>query len=604
MKRFFLFVTLMCVASITFAVPAKKEWRKFIQPDGSSIELMLVGDENLHYYITRDEVPVVNESDDRFCYAKASGFTIVSSGVLAHEAPLRTVAEKTHITDVTDIESIRPFKKIKGVRRANKANRANRVNRADDDNTVEYLGKKKGLIILANFSDKKFYDYRASNGGADTWARYDAIANEEGYTNDVGAIGSVHDYYKDQSYGKFNLTFDVVGPVNLDKSYSFYGKNTNGDDLNAPQMIVECCEAVDDEVDFTEYDWNGDGEVEEVFVLYAGYGEATSGGSNTVWPHMWSLSDASNYCDSIPQNFNLDGVYIDVYACSNELYNSYGTTEMGLGVICHEFSHCLGLPDFYDTSYYGNFGMGEWDILDGGSYNGPNGLGWVPAGYTCYERNFAGWMKHTELKGNRRIINQKPLTSRGNSYVIYNDSCRDEYYLLENRAQDRWDAYIPGEGLLIIHVDYDPDVWYYNIVNTTGKNNDHQRLTVFHASNSTRGGNEAYPYNGNDSLTDNSVPAATLYNPNTDGSYLMHKPITEITRDAETGYISFLFMNENNGTVGIQDARISDNDIVDVYTLDGVKVMSDIMAGNVCGLRPGTYILRNHEGVSRKMVLK
>ena len=586
---------LLCVASMVIAVPAKKEWRRFTQPDGSTIELMLVGDENLHYYITRDNVPVVREGEDLFCYAKKAGFGIMSTGIMAHETALRSITESSHVSDLEEIESVRPYNKKKGVKGMRKLG---------EPDHPQYLGKKKGLIILANFSDTKFHDYFDENFGGATWRRYDALANEEGYTNDYGAIGSVHDYYLDQSYRKFNLTFDVVGPVNLDKPYSYYGKNTGQDDLNAPEMIVECCQAVDDEVDFTEYDWDDDGVVEEVFVLYAGYGEATGGPSNTIWPHMWSLSEGAMYNDLVPKDFQLDGVFIDVYACSNELYGFNGEIEMGLGVICHEFSHCLGLPDLYDTSYSHNFGMGDWDILDGGSYNGPMGIGWVPAAYSSYERNYAGWLKYTELKTNRLVMNQKPITSRGNAYVIYNDSCSNEYYLLENRAQESWDSYLPGEGLLIMHVDYDPDIWEQNIVNTTGKDNDHQRLTVFHASNSNRGGNEAYPYNGNDSLTDNSVPAAKLYNPNTDGSFLMHKPITQITRNEETGYISFMFRNENNGVVGIQEDSIVDDDIVDVYAQDGVKVLSKARAGQIGDLRPGTYILKKTDGSSKKIVVK
>ena len=116
--------------------------------------------------------------------------------------------------------------------------------------------------------------------------------------------------------------------------------------------------------------------------------------------------------------------------------------------------------------------------------------------------------------------------------------------------------------------------------------------------------NEAYPYNGNDSLTDNSVPAATLYNPNIDGSYLMHKPITQITRNEETGYVSFMFKNENNGVVGIEELAFPDNEMVDVYTLDGMKMLLGIPSGQIDGLRPGTYILRNRNGESRKMYVK
>ncbi len=587
---------MVIVASAAYAVPAKKMWRTFQQMDGTSIQLMLVGDENLHYYKTKDDVPVVEENDG-FFYAKKAGFAIKSSGVLAHELELRTSADVANTCSLEEIESVRAFVKTKGPKRIG------------EPEHPSYTGKKKGLIILANFADRKFYDYDSASNGNATWARYDALVNEEGYTNEkYGAIGSVHDYYSDMSYNKFNLTFDVVGPVNLEHEYSYYGSGT--DDMHASRMIVECCNAVDAEVDFNDYDWDNDGVVEEVFVLYAGYGEATGGPRNTIWPHMWTLTDAANYDSEIPKELVLDGALIDVYACSNELYSNTGTTEMGLGVICHEFSHCLGLPDLYDTGYGGNFGMGAWDILDSGSYNGPQGIGWVPAGYSSYERNYAGWVKFTELKTPRRVINQKPLSERGTSYIIYNEAYPDEYYLLENRKQTGWDAYIPGAGLLIVHVDYDQDIWASNNVNTTGAFNNHQRLTVFHASNSTYGGNEAYPYNGNNSLTDFSTPKASLYNDNPEGAKLMSKPITEITRNEETGYISFLFrpdnsqLDANSSIEGIEQAKLDEHAVLDVYTLDGKKIASQVSRDEVSQLPAGNYIVRQNDGTSVKMAVR
>ncbi len=602
MKKILLFLIMLLVVVNTSAVPAKRVWRSYVQSDGSCIELMLVGDENLHYYITRDEVPVVEE-DEQFCYAKAVGFAIKSTGVMAHEPQDRSSAEKAHLSTISEMESVREYVSIKGVRRNDGVLKMPAINEAS---RPAFTGSKKGLIILANFSDKKFYDYQESDGGMATWERYDALANLEGYTNETyGAIGSVHDYYYDQSYGLFDLTFDVIGPINLDKDYSYYGSNAGGDDLHSPEMILECCQKVDSLVDFNDYDWNGDGVVEEVFVLYAGYGEATGGSKLTIWPHMWQLSLAAMSNSNIPYPVKFDNVVIDVYACSNELYDSRGTTEIGLGVICHEFSHCLGLPDLYDTSYAGNFGMGNWDILDNGSYNGPLGIGWVPAGYSSYERNYAGWMKYTELKGHRRVVNQKPLNEHGNAYIIYNEAYKNEYYILENRNQTGWDEYLPGSGLLIIHVDYDKKLWDNNMVNTIGKGNNHQRLTCFHASNSTRGGNEAYPYKSNDCLTDYSKPAATLYHANIDGTKLMHKPITEITRDPMTGNISFLFMADNSRLPdGIITVADDSEALVDVYNLEGVRVAEKMAASEVRKLKNGVYILRHEDGSSKKIVIK
>ena len=590
--RFFLLSTMMLVSMMAQAVPAHKMWRTFQQVDGTKIELKQVGDENMHYYVTRDNIPVMRDND-RFCYAKSTGFSIKSTGVLAHEQQMRTPEEIINMSTVQDVEEARPFMKKKGVKK----------NLGSDH--PSYTGKKKGLVILANFSDKKFFDYSEEDGGMATLNRYDAMLNEEGYTNGFyGAIGSVHDYFLDQSYRKFDLTFDVVGPVNLENPYSFYGSNRPDDDHNAPLMIKECCEAVEHLVDFTDYDWDDDGVVEEVFVLYAGYGEATGGPTDAIWPHMWAYSSAAYYNKDLPEELVVDNVLVDVYACSNELYGYSGNTQMGMGVMCHEFSHCLGLPDMYDTGYKGNYGMGEWDILDSGSYNGPRGIGWVPAGYTSYERQFAGWLNHTELKVNRRIINQKPINEHGVSYIIYNDNHKDEYYLLENRNKTRWDSYLPGAGLLIIHVDYDEDIWNNNTVNTTGMNNDHQRLTIFHASNSVHGGNDAYPYQDNDSLTDTSIPKAKLYNENTDGSKLMHKPITNITRNEDNGYISFLFKINpvTDDIMGVENDELDAP--FDVYTIDGKMVAANMTKAGMNALPQGMYVVRKDDGSSYKVQVK
>ena len=427
MRKIGMLTLLLTLVTAAWAVPAKKCWRTMTQPDGTSVELMLLGDESFHYFITRDSIPVM-EVNRAYYYAQPKGFAMASTGVLAHEPALRTQVDAQNIYSMEDIQAMQEFAVKKGPQTV----RSRRALRVGEEDHADYIGHKKGLIILANFSDKTFYDYNEEDGGHTTWVRYDALANDVGYTNDYGAIGSVHDFYYNQSYGKFKLEFDVVGPITLSQSYSFYGQ---GDDNNAPLMIKECCELVDPLVDFNDYDWDGDGVAEEVFVLYAGYGEATGGYTDTVWPHMWEMESAAYYYSNlgIPNPFVLDGCQINVYACSNELYDNSGHVEMGLGVICHEFSHCLGLPDLYDTSRFpSNFGMGSWDILDSGSYNGPAGLGWVPAGYSCYERWFAGWMKPSEMKKSRRITNQQPINEKGRSYIIYNNNHRNEDWMLEN----------------------------------------------------------------------------------------------------------------------------------------------------------------------------
>lgn len=600
MKRNIVAILLTMCAAAVWAVPAKREWRVMRQADGTSVELMLVGDEHFHYYMTRDSVPVV-EHDGGYYYAKPLGFALKSSGVLAHEASQRTTIERSHLSTIREVNSVRHLSKRFSPRRIGEPDRP------------PFVGSKRGLIILANFVNQQFEGYREEDMGDSLRLVYDSLANMPGYTNQFGAIGSVHDYFSDQSLGMFDLTFDVFGPVNLDKTVNYYGRNVANSDVYAPEMIIECCQAIDSLVDFSIYDWDGDGMVEEVFVLYAGRGEATGGGANTIWPHMWTMDEARLYNKNIPDTILFDGVEINVYACSNEIYQS--GIPMGLGTFCHEFSHCLGLPDFYDTGYSGNFGMGTWSVLDQGSYNGPLGIGWVPSGYTSYERHFAGWLDYTVLSSDTVVTDMRPINdSIPEAFIIYNDSFPTEYYLLENRQKVRWDEYLPGEGLLILHVDYSEKIWNLNEVNTTGvgASNKHERLTIFHANNSKYDGHDAYPYQKKDSLTDNSRPKAILYNPNVDGTFFMHKPITHIMRNDSTSAVSFTFRNmavrpdslpaDTTDYVMVRPMTPTSSR-VSVYTSDGQLVISSIDRNRLEGLRPGLYVLRREDGLTEKVVI-
>ena len=546
-KRISSFGLMSMLTLIMAAVPALRQWRTVTQPDGSSLELMLVGDENLHYYITRDHVPVVTIDGSTYCYAQVHDGLLASSGIIAHEAAMRSPEEMKQAGNSSVQRA-----------RAPRMARAKRVSgRKVGTPGGNFTGSKRAIVILARFSDKAF-----STGEDETRAFYNDMLNLPGF-NTAGAAGSVHDYFSDMSRGVFDLQFDIYGPVKVSNSATYYGGPSplfGGFDY-AGDFITEAIVKADAEndIDWTTYDWDGDGEVDQVFVLYSGFGQATGGPTGTIWPHAWTLDEARDANAGGNGHISRDGVQINQYACGNELYSSSGTTRMGMGVFCHEFSHCMGLPDMYDTKYGGNYGMGDWDLLDHGSYNGPNGIGECPAAWTGYERNFAGWLPYTALKPGDIITGMKALTEvDGKAYVIYNDAHPDEYYLLENRRKISWDKYVPEEGLLIVHVDYDPVLWENNVVNTEGTfnqsdgyttdfTNDHPRMTPFHKLRSLQNDTyyDTYPIISSklhiDSLTDRSNPAATLYNPNTDGSLLMHKPITHIAK-AANGDISFVFM--------------------------------------------------------------
>jgi len=462
---------------------------------------------------------------------------------------------------------------------------------------TNYRGLKKGLVILAEFADKKF---KSTNN----WLKYNDILNAPGYTSSEGFRGSVADYFRDQSAGLFELVFDVMGPYTTEKNYKYYGQNDeDGNDMHAEEMIAEVCRAADADVNFADYDWDGDGEVDEVFVLYAGKGEADTDIPNYIWPHMWGLQEAG-----LP--LTIDGVVINVYACANEQTAS-GKIN-GIGTFCHEFSHCLGFPDFYDINYDGLFGMGDFDLMSGGSYGGN---GFCPVGYTAYEKMVCGWLSPVVLADEDVAVDSLcPMSEHGNTYIIYNDATPDEYYMIENRQQTGWDEAYPAAGLMITHVDYDSEVWYNNIPNsiltrreawamglTCG--NDHQRMTLFHADNDddqkywnasygyhtkTTIDTDLYPYGKCDSLTAESKPAAILFNNNSEGTKLMQGAILDI-RQNRNGTMSFRYRAKKPDDVadhlqplgyGLQKP--------DIYDLQGRRVEE---------MRKGIYIVNGRKVV-------
>lgn len=459
-----------------------------------------------------------------------------------------------------------------------------------------YYGKKKGLVILAEFTDTKF----ANGHDRD---KYNDILNSPGYTSNEGFIGSVNDYFRDQSAGLFDLQFDVLGPYTTKYSYKYYGKNDDKElDLLPQDMIIEMCLAADADVNFADYDWDGDGEVDEVFVVYAGKGESDNTNKpDLIWPHMWTLEEACG------NTLTLDGVDINVYACANELRSS-GRIN-GIGTFCHEFSHCMGLPDFYDIFHSGSFGMDVFDMMSEGNYRGDT---FTPVGYTAYEKMMCGWADPIVLRDEDVAVDAlKPISENGNTYIIYNDAHPDEYYMIENRQKTGWDINYPAKGLMIIHVDYDAEVWVNNIPNTIISledalkeeltcGNDHQRMTIFHADNDDDSSywsktgqyyrkntltTDLYPYLSNDSLTATSAPAATLFHENSQGTKLMQGAILDITQHKD-GTMSFRYRANKSIPDAIRTVVSTASRHDTIYDLQGRAVGNDLNA-----LPPGIYVV-------------
>ena len=505
MRKNILLAILLAFAGDCMAVPAYPAKSKMRKKDGTTVELTLRGDEHFAFYSSNDGQYYVKR-DKKF-------FDITAEQITEQW----TARKQTH--EQQEKSSRRKIKRLPEVR--------------------EYKGKKKGVVILIEFDEQKF---SVSNPAA----LYKQVFNQKGYKGNE-MTGSVRDYFLEQSYGQLDIEFDVAGPFKAEKSMSYYGAPNGGNNDTRPwEIVIEGCKAADKELNFADYDWDGDGEVDQVFVIYAGYGQNYGASEYTIWPHEYFLGARA-------LQFKLDGTLINTYACSCELYGNEGTQLDGIGAACHEFSHCLGLPDMYNTSAGTANGMMDWDVMCQGSYNN---YGRTPAGFTAYERMYSGWLTPVELKERTAVTGMKPLATTPEAYILYNDNHPDEFYMLENRQPVGFDAGLSGHGLIITHIDYDHDIWASNDVNS---NSAHQRCAVVPADNQsqlTEASLAADPFPGTKGVTQFSrftTPAMTLFNEDADGNKYLKKPIDSITEDGQL--ISFVACRPELGKPAFTDSK-------------------------------------------------
>lgn len=412
-------------------------------------------------------------------------------------------------------------------------------------------GTYKVPVILVQFQDKAF---SVADGQEAVKTFYDKYCNgtKDGqYYTEAGSYGAVRDYFASQSDSTLFWDFDVIGPVTLDKDAAYYGEDKDGQiDVNISDFYTDAvAKAQTLRTDWSVYDSNNDGKVDMVFFLYAGLGQANGGGVTTIWPKETN------------SQMQVGDLSFAVSACCNELRpikNNgavVGSKADGIGIMCHEMSHVLGLPDFYNT-LHNSFGMDYWSVMDYG-YFANNGYN--PGSYNGYERDFMGWRKLVELK-EPQTVHLKSLEEGGVAYKIVNDQNPDEYYVLHNMQPKGWDSKLAtlGQGMLVTHVDYDADIWNTNQVNADIY---HQRMTIIPANNNLTGNFNAetasdlldalagHPYpgkTGNTMLTDESVPAAEVYR-----GELMGKPVKQI--EEHDGVISFKFMPQGTLVAPVLD---------------------------------------------------
>lgn len=462
MKKIFIFFAL----AITFgiqnvrAVPAYKGAVKIKQPDGTTVTISLHGDEYMNYYTTEDGYSITKNDEGGYVYADLKNGQLLPTALIAHDINERSLSEKAYLDGVKKYLAPEMTKNAAEEKSRELSRRAQTLQKTHNRAAQYDYNNFRGLIILVEFNDKSF-----------SRSDYDSIANDianaenySGFSTQYPFTGSVRDYFNDISGGLFKPEFDVVGPVKINRS-QYYPRQTE----KSAQVVCDALTAADSKVNFSDYDRDGDGMVDMIYFIFAGHG-SNFGGSDErlIWPHAGQVYNPQTY-----SYVNKDGVWMGRYACSTELYGPSTQTQNiidGIGTICHEFSHVLGLPDFYDTDYEGSCGQSnhpdDWDIMASGSYHNYSR---TPVGYTLYERSAIGFAEPILIDSEGTFTLQNVSNNTG--YRL-NTRQNNEYFLLENRQKDKWNLYAPGHGMLVFRVDRtNVGVWNDNKVNVNPVHN-------------------------------------------------------------------------------------------------------------------------------------
>lgn len=492
-----LFAATACAVS-AYAIPAKPGLISLPQPDGSLISTRLMGDEFLSYTTTADGYTIERNEDGYFVYVQKVGASLVRTDVVAHDAHLRSAGELQLLQSLQKgLVADDAVKQAVAERGEAEAHILSTRTKAASTKNYDY-SNFRGLVLLVEFNDMSFSrpDIKDVFSNMISQRDYKGVPSVDNPENIRPYTGSVRDYFYDSSLGKFDPEFDVVGPFKINMSAKDIKKVSN-----IGNALTLALNAADPEVNFSDYDRDGDGIVDMFFIVFAGYGSHTGNDAGYVWPHA---SYKYKY---------MDGVYTYRYACSTELsgLEIYGDKTLdGIGVICHEFSHVLGLVDEYDTDYNTNgqsFDPGTWSLMASSGYLNESR---TPAAYSALQRMQAGFSYPTRITEPGEYTLPK-IEDSGASFRIESGSNK-EYFLFENRSTDtKWDAFLAGSGMLAFRVDStSTSPWKNNIINANASHNYYELLRAKPSIPYTDSSSDPFPGSAKVTKLNNSTKPANL----------------------------------------------------------------------------------------------
>ena len=607
-KTVLILITLLC----HLASHASKGWPYPItvsQPDGTQLTVRINGDADFNWVSTLDGVVLKQEGNGYFVANIDTNGMLSSSGTLAHDADKRSPAEQS----LCKKQDVKAFLTVNT--RPERLATTRGFGGKGSTSFFPHTGSPRAIVLLVQFANRPFkvQPRKAFNQYLNSMAdKHQDFGNAENRNT-----GSVKRYFSDMSGGKFKPQFDLYGPITMPKNAAYYGEGSSSMERYR-ELVSEACTMMDDSLDFSKYDADKDGNVDLVYIIYAGYGESVSSIDSTLWPKAF-------VCGT---DIKKDGKYVRLAGISNELnghpdvhYSSTsGLLINGVGLFCHEFSHCMGLPDFYPTvspqwttangkqdfDAYDNQGMEEWDVMDNGIYlyNG-----YSPTAYTAWEREKMGWLTIETLTREGKV-ELKSIDQGGKAYRIKNDknTSGNEYYIVENIQAKGWNYKLPASGMMVSHVEYVP--WAFSVFhggdNSVNNIKKHPRMTIVPADGYLPSSYRKVSDNSNltapymkkkqydEQLAGDLYPGKNNVNRLTDAQNMvnyapwtggmLNKPIYNIA--LKNGIVTFDFLKDQTSTGIEQPESTTDSSNAEkIYTIDGRYVGTNLNA-----LPKGVYI--------------
>ena len=607
-KTVLILITLLC----HLASHASKGWPYPItvsQPDGTQLTIRINGDADFNWVSTLDNVVLKQVGNGYYIANIDTNGMLSSSGTLAHDADKRSSAEQS----LCKKQDVKAFLTVNT--RPERLTATRGFGGKSSTSFFPHTGSPRAIVLLVQFANRPFkvQPRKAFNQYLNSMAdKHQDFGNAEDRNT-----GSVKRYFSDMSGGKFKPQFDLYGPITMPKNVAYYGEGSSSMERYR-ELVSEACTMMDDSLDFSKYDADKDGNVDLVYIIYAGYGESVSSIDSTLWPKAF-------VCGT---DIKKDGKYVRLAGISNELnghpdvhYSSTsGLLINGVGLFCHEFSHCMGLPDFYPTvspqwttannkqdfDAYDNQGMEEWDVMDNGIYlyNG-----YSPTAYTAWEREKMGWLTIETLTKEGKV-ELKSIDEGGKAYRIKNDknTSGNEYYIVENIQAKGWNKKLPASGMMVSHVEYVPRAFsvFHGGDNSVNNIKKHPRMTIVPADGYLPSSYRKVSDNSNltapymkkkqydEQLAGDLYPGKNNVNRLTDAQNMvnyapwtggmLNKPIYNIA--LKNGIVTFDFLKDQTSTGIEQPESTTDSSNAEkIYTIDGRYVGTNLNA-----LPKGVYI--------------